>query len=217
MGKARFLYPQELSILLLNPHTAPVVENLKHCFKRLLKGKLRNPGPTNLDQTTLKGQVMQATTYFSFEKLPQKRHSACRGMQSGSNHLQGEIRGVEIEVMKPKCYWDRVIDAGEESRKPVLELLPFHASNADFSSSKNLILLKLRSQAAKYPYEKEEFIAVKIEMDVCKVSTQQVQHITILFNRSFLQLSPTLQLSSFDSTGHQMLGHRKGLAIYNQC
>ncbi|KAM7535727.1 hypothetical protein Aperf_G00000098519 [Anoplocephala perfoliata] len=138
MGKTRILNPQELSILLLNPHTAPLVENLKHCFKPLLKDKLRNPGPTNLDQTTLKGQVMQATSYFSFEKLPQNRHSPCRGMQSGSNHLQGEIRGVEIEVMKPKCYWDRVIDTGDESRKPVVEMLSFHASNADFSSSKKI-------------------------------------------------------------------------------
>ncbi|KAM3186114.1 hypothetical protein ACTXT7_004993 [Hymenolepis weldensis] len=53
-----------------NPRIPQLVENLKQCLDHLLNDKVRNPGPTNWDASTLEGQIMQTIVNYFLNEAP---------------------------------------------------------------------------------------------------------------------------------------------------
>ncbi|VDO11238.1 unnamed protein product [Rodentolepis nana] len=93
LGDTDYLKVDGWITLRSSPRIPQLVESLKQCLDRLLNDKVRNPGPTNWDTSTLEGQIMQTIVDYFLNEAPPIFHSPTFLQQQAHQRRGGFGRG----------------------------------------------------------------------------------------------------------------------------
>ncbi|VDL26538.1 unnamed protein product [Hymenolepis diminuta] len=90
-----------------NPRIPQLVESLKQCLDHLLNDKVRNPGPTNWDESTLEGQIMQTIVNYFLNEAPPIFHIPTYLQKQPQRGTGGFGRGQIYGRDRGQSYYER--------------------------------------------------------------------------------------------------------------
>nr|CDS28940.1 hypothetical protein HmN_000211900 [Hymenolepis microstoma] len=93
LGNTDYLKVDGWITLRSSPRIPQLVESLKQCLDRLLNDKVRDPGPTNWDASTLEGQIMQTIVNYFLNEAPPIFHIPTFLQQQAQRNRGGFGRG----------------------------------------------------------------------------------------------------------------------------